>query len=104
MLKKGDRLIIYSNPIMEVVSEPQSAGHEISVALMKPALLKRLPEKIFITVESIIGVGISYNEAVSKLIVRETCLDTTGAGNENALSVEAKKPQGSARAVNGRDT
>lgn len=58
-LKKEEKAITYSNRILELVSELQSANHEMSKVEMNRALLRGLAKEFDITAESIIGAVMS---------------------------------------------
>lgn len=84
-------IITYSNQIVQLDSGLHSAGHDISKPEMKQVQIKGFTKGLDITAESIMKVGISYNESVSRLLVWKTRLDAREAENENALVVQARK-------------
>lgn len=63
---KGEGIFCYSNGILKLFIEPESAGHIVGEKERKRALLKDLPRHFDVTAEAIVSGGHSYDEAVFK--------------------------------------
>lgn len=68
----SEKVVAYSNAVVQLVSELERAGHNISEEEVKRTLLRSLIMKSDITAESMMSVELSHNGAVAKLIVRKT--------------------------------
>lgn len=90
-MAKGEKVIEYSNRVEELVSELESAGHHTSGVEKKRALLRGLPSTFDITAETIMGVNFAYDEAVAKLVVRETRIVQVDEKSEFALAMKETK-------------
>lgn len=90
-MKKGEKVIEYSNRVEELVSELESAGHPTSVVEKKRALLRGLPTTFDITAETCMGGDFDYDESVAKLIVRETRIIQVDENCETALAMKQGK-------------
>lgn len=84
-LDKGEKVVGYSNRILDLVNELESAGHQVSEVEKKRALLRGLTSEFDVTAETIMDGKHSYHEAVSKLIIRETRIQDTAEKEEKAF-------------------
>lgn len=71
-LEKGENIIEYSRRIVGLVGGLDCAGHFVSKVEQKRGMLRGLPVDYNMTEKAIVGGTFSYNEAVAKLVVRET--------------------------------
>lgn len=69
-LQNGEKIVIYSNRILELFGELESAGPKISQLEVKRALLRRLIKHYDVTVEATKGTALYYNVTIASLIVR----------------------------------
>lgn len=70
---------------MELVSEFESADHNISKVEMSKALFRGWTKDLHVTADSIMSFGIGCHEAVAKLIERKAQLDESEQISQNAL-------------------
>lgn len=87
-LKRGEKIVEYSNKILGLVGELESAGYTVSKVEQKHALLRGLPKEFDVTAEAIMISEQNYNQAVAKLIVRETRLEDLEIGREKAMATK----------------
>lgn len=71
-LNKSEKVVRYSNRILDFANELLSAGYQLSEVEQKRALLSWLTFEIDVNAETANEAKHSYYEAVLKLIVRET--------------------------------
>lgn len=71
-VKKEQHIVEYSNRLVKLIRELEGAGQSVTVVDPNRALLLGLPKEYNLTVEATIEVKHTLNQAVAKLIVRET--------------------------------
>lgn len=64
-LKKGEKIVEYSNQIIELVGKIESSGHSVSEIEKKRALLRGLPSDYDITTKTIMSIFLVYQETVA---------------------------------------
>lgn len=87
-LGERKRNVEVSYRMLGLVSEIESAGHQVSSVEQKRALIRRLPKDFDVTAETIMIVNYSYYEAVAEPIVREIRIqDLEEALNRAMISI-----------------
>lgn len=76
-LKKGERVILYSNRIQGLVGELESAGNDVTDSYKNRALLRERPSSSSATDDSMIDFECDYHKAAARLVVCETPLNDT---------------------------
>lgn len=71
-LKKRVKILEYSNQIVELINELDSAGYSVSRDKQKRALIRGLPSSYVVTAKHILGSNFSFGDVAAKLIVRES--------------------------------
>lgn len=74
----------FSTSIASLVGELESAGHNVLRVEYRRALGRGLPREFDVTIEAIMSNDSSYNDAVAKLIVRESCLQELESKRDQA--------------------
>lgn len=69
---------------MDLVNELEFAGHTVSQVKLKRALLRRNSKDYGVVAETVTGSASNYNDAVSKIIVREAQLNGLDKKAEHA--------------------
>lgn len=68
----SEEFIQFSNRVLELVSELRSSRHQVSTMEQKRASLRGLSKDFDVAAETIMSGNYSYDEAVAKLMIRET--------------------------------
>lgn len=87
-LQKEETVISYSNQIIELIRELESAPHLILEIEKKRAILRGLTSDIDVTVEVIMDRKMSYHEALFKLNVKKTRLKGSEDETEKTLLIQ----------------
>lgn len=75
-LEKGEKIVEFTDRIMELVWELNSADHTISEFEEKPTLFRGLPSEYNVASETVMSAKLGFHEAVFRLAVRETRVKT----------------------------
>lgn len=71
-LEKREKILNYSNRVIELIIELDVAGHNVNRFEQKRALLCSLPSAYEVTAEHILESNFSFEDAFARLIVRES--------------------------------
>lgn len=90
-LSKSETKVEYSNRILKLISELECAGYNIFRAEKKRVMLKGLSRAIDVTTETFMASDCNFHEAISKLIVRESCIKQLKEKIESSLVARGVK-------------
>lgn len=92
-LNKGETIVAYSNRIVDLISELESAVHNISELENKLTLLRGLPKDFEVKAETLLVKKYNPYKAVSRIIVRETRLHDSQIVEGKALLTHKKSEE-----------